>query len=104
MKYLVAALLVTACTGVPTPPPVVPPPDAHDSAPPLDAPAPAACEAACAKLGTLCGAQSAGCVEVWQKINDKRLIREPSGRALSCSDVAMAGSSADVRALGADCP
>jgi hypothetical protein len=92
------------------PPPVVPP-DASDASPPAP-PSPDAspgpqtpCSAACAELAVLgCReGKAADCVAVLSHIDGAKLIREPSGRPLTCQDIAAAQSIATVRGLGLGC-
>jgi hypothetical protein len=103
---------VLAACPPPAPPGPVPP-DASDAAPmppqapdaaPVPPPPSTPCGAACVVLTTYCGTQQADCERVMSAVDGTRLIREPSGRPLSCRDIAAAKSAVDVRALGAACP
>jgi len=50
-----------------------------------------------------CGPQQPDCTTVMARIDGARVIREPSGKALTCSDITGATSAAAMRALGIAC-
>ena len=90
-----------ACVPSPNPSPI--PPDATDAAPVvLDGTTP--CQAACLNMAALCGPQPTDCPSVFAHVDGARLIRTPSGAALTCMAIAGAASRADVAALGVACP
>ena len=107
MKYAFALFLLLA--GCPTPPAPVPPPnpDASDAAPlPVaDAGPTTPCEAACLNLQRFACREgfASDCPQAFAHIDGAKVIREPSGRPLSCMDVADASSAADLRGLGIRC-
>ena len=103
--YVVLAAISLAGCPPPAPPAPVPP-DATDASP---APAPLGdastpCQAACDALARICGPQPADCVTVYANIDGRRLVREPNGRPLTCTDVAAANDKPSVRGLGVSCP
>ncbi len=101
------ALALAACVPTPTPAPVPPDADAAPAppAPPSDAAPTTPCAAACASLSALgCSeGKSAECTTVMAHVDGSRLIREPSGKPLTCADVASAHTVDAVRALGVAC-
>ena len=103
-KLLFALLILTGCPQTVPPAPV--PPDATDAAPTptMDSSGPVTpCEAACTNLTNFCGAQLPDCIETFAAVDGQKLIREPSGKILTCVDVAAATSKAGIQALGVHC-
>ena len=103
-SFLVVLLAACGQACVPSPQPAPVPPDATDAAPVILDGAASPCEAACQNLTALCGPQATDCAEVMAKVDGRRLIRTPSGAALTCASVAGAVGKAGVAALGVSCP
>jgi hypothetical protein len=111
--FLLLALLLLGCP--PSPPPVPPTPDASDAAslpetapaPPIDAAPPApptACAQACAALQAAGCVVQANCATVLSADTAARRFRNPkTGNALTCADLAVVKTAADVVALGQSC-
>jgi hypothetical protein len=104
---IIAVYLSLALTACPPPGPPAPiPPDATDAAPTptVDAsPVSYPCQGACSVLTAYCGPQLPDCAAVYTHIESTRERREPSGKALTCADIAMATSAATIRVLGIPC-
>lgn len=104
---LVAWPTLIALASCPPPAPPAPiPPDATDAAPlPLGDGAPTVpCQAACDNRARLCGPQQPDCVQTYAHIESARVRLNPTtGLALTCYDVADAGSVAALTAIGAGC-
>lgn len=121
MRYTLLFAFLLACTPTPPPEPFTGPPDATDGAPtptPIPppvvvvgdggaAPASPECIVACQRLaaaGCHAGADPHTCGVVLQMDQDKKRLRTPSGKALTCSMIVPAVTQADMRALGIACP
>ncbi len=116
MKALLLVVLPAFLLGCPpSPPPVPPTPDASDAAampetapaPPLDAAPPApptACAQACSALQAAGCVVQANCAAVLAADMAARRFRNPkTGNALTCADLAVVKTAADVVALGQGC-
>lgn len=99
---ILALLVLFGCPPSPQPPA----PDSSDAGMhPVAGDAGPACVAACTKLSALACSEgdAIDCAVVLQHVQDSRLVRSPSGDALSCACLAKASSRADVQACGVAC-
>jgi hypothetical protein len=105
---LAGALLVLGPLWACTPQPVTPGPDADASGVVVEAgplPSTGPCVDACTRLAQFkCqGGGDPNCAPAYTLIDQRGLRREPSGKALTCADIAQASTMAAIMALGLSC-